>query len=61
MDKRARHLLKMLHYRRRLKNYGLKEADGHNKLRESGKPCSCLSCSPHKYEGTKHADLRRMG
>lgn len=59
MDNRQRHVMKMVKYRRRLKNLGLKEVDGHHAYRESGKPCSCSCCSPHRYEGPRHSDMKR--
>ena len=56
MNKARRHELKMLHYKRRLRNYRIskKEAnDPKNKFysfRSSGKPCSCLCCSPMEFK-----------
>ena len=56
--------MKMVRFRRRLKIYGLAEDGGHNTLRESGRPCSCTFCDPHKWgkDGMKpkFRDLRRM-
>lgn len=50
MDKALRHQVKMQHYRKRLRNYHLSDVPGkHYAFRESGKPCSCLFCDPHKY------------
>ena len=50
MDKPQRHLMKMRHFRRRLKNLGLKACEGKfNSYRTTGKPCSCMFCDPHKH------------
>lgn len=39
-----------VHYRRRLKRYGLKENDGNmHAFRSTGSPCSCPACSGEKY------------
>jgi hypothetical protein len=54
-NKARRHELKMLHYKKRLNKYCIKE-DGIRKLyafRSHGKPCSCWMCSPEKYSRAK--------
>lgn len=46
MNKAYRHELKMLHYKRRLKNYRLKDGEGKFfAFRSHGSPCSCDVCS----------------
>lgn len=50
-NKARRHELKMLHYRKRLKKYCIKD-DGTGNLyafRSHGKPCSCWMCKSAKY------------
>lgn len=51
MNKGRRHELKMLKYKKRLKNLGLNEGDGcFVKYRTTGKPCSCWCCQPEKMK-----------
>ena len=51
MNKARRHELKMLKYKKRLKNYQLKEGEGNfYSFRSHGKPCSCFICSHSKYD-----------
>lgn len=53
MNKARRHELKMLHYRKRLKKYGLKENECKNfAFRSHGSPCSCYLCRGEKYRDT---------
>lgn len=51
MNKARRHELKMLKYKKRLKQLGLKEGDrcNFNAYRSHGKPCSCSVCKSPKY------------
>lgn len=49
MNKFERKLKGYYRYKKRLKNYGLKEEDGHYYLKTSGKPCSCWLCKNKKY------------
>lgn len=59
MNKSERHRVKMLRYKRRLKNLGLKGE--HHCYRTTGNPCSCLACDPHKHgKGPKHSTKKRM-
>jgi hypothetical protein len=58
MNKAERHRIKMLRYRRRLRNLGLKGE--HNCYRTTGKPCSCAMCDQHKWPDEKHTHLRRQ-
>jgi hypothetical protein len=59
MNKAERHRRKMVHYKRRLKNLGIK-GEVHC-YRSTGKPCSCALCDPHKAEnGPKHSTVKRM-
>jgi hypothetical protein len=54
MDKGRRNELGKLKFKKRLKNYRLKEGDGKfNCFRTTGKPCSCSMCSP-KEEKDKY-------
>lgn len=49
MNKGRRHELKMLKYKKRLRNYGLTNDSGNfYAFRSHGKPCSCAMCSPGK-------------
>jgi len=52
-----------VHYRRRLKKYGLKEEDGNmHAFRTTGSPCSCPACSGEKYsrkQKHKNADMKQ--
>jgi hypothetical protein len=63
MDKGRRNQLRQLHYKKRLKNLGLKETEKDVNLhcfKDQGKPCSCLLCSPEKYnrkEKHKNKDI----
>lgn len=54
-NKALRHEKKMLKYKKRLKNYGLKESDTSNlhAFRSHGKPCSCIFCQPNKVISPK--------
>lgn len=52
--------MKMRHYLRRLRNLGLKPSHSTRAYRESGKPCSCMFCSPYRLSGPKHSVLKRM-
>lgn len=51
MNKARRHQLKMLKFKKRLRNYGkkLSEGDSFHVFRTTGKPCSCHLCSPYRY------------
>lgn len=50
MNKARRHELKMLKYKKRLKNLGLKDGEGKFYCyRSTGQPCSCLGCAGEKY------------
>lgn len=54
MNKARRHELKMLKYKKRLKQLNLKAGEGRfNCFRTTGKPCSCAVCSPYKYDRAK--------
>ena len=55
MNKARRHELKMLKYKRRLNNLGLKESPNSNfhAYRSHGSPCSCFACSGVKYSRAK--------
>lgn len=55
MNKGRRHELKMLKYKRRLNNFGLKETPNSNltAYRSHGSPCSCFICSNDKYNRAK--------
>lgn len=51
MDKARRHQLKMLKFKKRLKQLGLLGVDGNfNSFRSHGKPCSCFLCKNEKYK-----------
>jgi hypothetical protein len=49
MNKLERHRLKMVRFKRRLKNLGIKTIEKYHLYRTTGKPCSCSMCSPLKY------------
>lgn len=54
MNKKRRQEIKMLKYKKRLKNLGLMDLNDDNKanlyaLRSHGKPCSCGLCRNEKY------------
>lgn len=65
MNKGRRQELKRLHYKRRLKICSAKNASmkhyingnsvptNNHALRTTGKPCSCICCSPNKYDRAK--------
>lgn len=55
MNKARRHELKMLKYKKRLKQLRMKEGPNKNLFayRSHGKPCSCWCCSPEKYNRAK--------
>jgi hypothetical protein len=54
MNKARRTELMKLHYKRRLKNLRLKDGVGHLfAYRSHGSPCSCIFCSPYKYDRAK--------
>ncbi len=55
MNKARRHELKMLKYKKRLKQLGLKQEPNCNYFayRSHGQPCSCYMCSPNKYNRAK--------
>lgn len=55
MNKHRRHELKMLKYKKRLRNLRIKEKEGGNyfSFRSHGSPCSCEICSHDKYKRTK--------
>lgn len=46
-NKHSRKIRGSLKYKKRLSLYGL---ESNNKLRTTGKPCSCAMCSPAKVE-----------
>jgi hypothetical protein len=58
-NKGRRHELKMLHYKRRLKNYRISKEQADNPknnffaFRSHGKPCSCWCCRRPKYNRAK--------
>lgn len=60
MNKGRRHELKMLKYRKRLKQLGLREGPNKNfyAYRSHGHPCSCWMCSHLKYS---RAEAKRNG
>jgi hypothetical protein len=51
MNKARRHELKMLKYRKRLRQLGLQEGPNRNfyAYRSHGQPCSCSMCRGEKY------------
>ena len=52
MNKARRHELKMLKYKKRLKQLRLDDTQPNTKFycyRSHGQPCSCMFCSPKKY------------
>lgn len=54
MNKARRHELKMLKYKKRLRNLNLKEDEGKlYSYRSHGAPCSCFVCSHSKYNRAK--------
>ena len=58
MNKARRHELKMLKYKKRLKNYCLKEGEGKfYAFRSHGAPCSC-SCCKQPCNGYKRHVLK---
>jgi hypothetical protein len=62
MNKARRHELKMLKYKRRLNNLGLKESPNSNfyAYRSHGSPCSCFVCSGVKYSRAKvNSELKK--
>lgn len=63
MDKGRRHELKMLKFKKRLKNYGLTNKEGNfNCFRTTGKPCSCWCCQPDKMKinGLKKKEYKEI-
>lgn len=51
MDKARRHELKILKFKKRLRNYGITvNGDKFHVFRTTGKPCSCHLCSPRRFE-----------
>jgi hypothetical protein len=51
MDKARRHELKMLKFKKRLKQLGLSSGKGNlYSFRSHGKPCSCWLCRNEKYK-----------
>lgn len=53
-NKGRRQELKMLKYKRRLKNLSLKDGEGKfYAFRSHGAPCSCLVCSHSKFNRAK--------
>jgi predicted 2-oxoglutarate/Fe(II)-dependent dioxygenase YbiX len=57
MNKARRFELKMLHYKRRLKNLGL-TCGNLFAYRSHGKPCSCVVCRNEKYK--RNEEIRSM-
>jgi hypothetical protein len=58
MNKGRRHEVKMLRYKKRLDNLGLKEGEGKFfSFRSHGKPCSCFACRNQKYDRAKMKDV----
>jgi hypothetical protein len=53
MNKNRRHELKMLHFKRRMKKYGLPPGRTWHALRSHGTPCSCGICRGEKYSRAK--------
>ena len=52
-NKGRRNELTKLKYKKRLKNFGLKENEPNSNyycLKSTGKPCSCFMCSPYKFD-----------
>lgn len=68
MNKARRHELKMLRYKRRLRNYRISCDTANNPannffaFRSHGKPCSCWCCSPidRKYNRAKENKLLNL-
>lgn len=61
MNKARRHELKMLKYKKRLNNLGLKESPkcNFNAYRSHGSPCSCIFCSGDKYNRAKEKNTAK--
>lgn len=59
MNKHRRHEVKMLHYKRRLRNLKLKDGEGDfTAFRSHGQPCSCSVCRDEKYKrNEKHKKM----
>lgn len=53
MNKGRRHELKMLKYKKRLNQIGLKPSSGTHAFRSHGKPCSCFVCRDQKYRESR--------
>lgn len=49
MNKLERKLKGYYKYKKRLRNYNLKEEDNHYELKTTGKPCSCWVCKNEKF------------
>jgi len=61
MNKGRRHELKMLKYKKRLKQLSLTESPNANlyAYRSHGQPCSCYMCSGLKYNRAKEKAAAR--
>jgi len=62
MNKRRRYELKMLKYKKRLKQLGLKEAQPNSNFtayRSHGSPCSCWYCRDKKYRDNDRQKINR--
>lgn len=59
MNKHRRYELKMLKYKKRLRNLRIKGNEGGNyfSFRSHGSPCSCKMCSPNKYNRAKEKQM----
>ena len=59
MNKYEQRVKGKIKYLRRLKNYRLQGTNTHI-LKTTGKPCSCVMCSPAKTGEIKAVDQRRL-
>ena len=61
MNKARRHELKMLKFKKRLKQLNLTGKKGKfHSYRSHGAPCSCSVCSPYKYDREKENRLLEL-
>jgi hypothetical protein len=61
MNKHRRHELKMLKYKKRLKQLGLQQTANANytAYRSHGSPCSCWACRGTKYRDADRQKINR--
>lgn len=62
MNKQERNIKKMLKYKKRLKQLGLKEGENCKfySYRSHGKPCSCCMCRNNKYRNERSSKVNRI-